>query len=173
MADVKVTKVPAETAKTQTVAPMGLWDMSPFTLMKRFSEELDRFFGNGPFPTLAAETGAAMGAWAPAIEVSTKNGNLVMKAELPGMKKEDIKVEVAGDCLVVEGERKLEKEEKKEGYFRSERSYGKFYRSLPLPEGAQVDKTKAEYANGVLEVTVPIPAVEKQKREVPVVAKAA
>lgn len=165
MPEVAVTK--KEAART----PSPLLD-SPFSLMRRFSEELDRFFANGPFGAWPAMPTLEEG-WLPAIEVKQKNGTMMVKAELPGMKKEDIKVEAAPGGLVIEGERKHEAEEKKEGYFRSERSYGKFYRSIPLPEGAQIDKAKAEYVNGVLEVSVPVPVAKEERRKIPVESKAA
>jgi len=91
-----------------------------------------------------------------------------MTAELPGLKKEDVKVHIDGDTLVVEGERKQEKEEKREGYYHSERSYGKFYRSIQLPEGAKLDQTSAQFNNGVLEVSVPIPESKPARKEIPV-----
>ncbi|MDX1982690.1 MAG: Hsp20/alpha crystallin family protein [Bryobacteraceae bacterium] len=163
--------VKKETARTP--APAGFWDVSPFSLMRRFSEELDRFFENGPFTKAAALPFETEG-WMPAIEVTQKNGTMMVKAELPGMKKEEIKVEAVPGGLVIEGERKHEAEEKREGYFRSERSYGKFYRSIPLPEGAEIEKAKAEYVNGVLEVSVPVPAAKKEeRRQIPVETKAA
>jgi HSP20 family protein len=165
MPEVAVTK--KEAART----PATLWD-SPFSLMRRFSEELDRFFANGPFGDWPAAPALTEG-WMPAIEVKQKNGTMMVKAELPGMKKEEIKVEASPGGLVIEGERKHEAEEKKEGYFRSERSYGKFYRSIPLPEGAQIDKAKAEYVNGVLEVSVPVPVAKEERRKIPVESKAA
>jgi HSP20 family protein len=74
------------------------------------------------------------GVWSPAIECRRVNGELLVTAELPGVKKEDIKVQVLDESLIVEGERKLEAKEEKEGYFRSERSYGKFWRQIPLPK---------------------------------------
>jgi HSP20 family protein len=124
---------------------------------------MDRVFGQMP-----GTTGAA--AWSPVIEVKEKEGKLLVTAELPGLKKEDVKVHIDGDMLVVEGERKQEKEEKREGYYRSERSYGNFYRSIPLPQGAKGDQTAAQFNNGVLEVTVPIPEAKAmaKSQEIPV-----
>ena len=143
----------------------GLFSMNPFALMKQFTEEMDRAFYHRP----AGENKPAGEGftWAPAIEVKEKEGKWMVTADLPGMKPEDVKVHVEGNMLVLEGERKHEKEEKREGYFHSERSYGKFYRSLLLPEGVKADLIAAHFNNGVLEVTVPL--AEKAKRqEIPV-----
>jgi HSP20 family protein len=104
--------------------------------------------------------------WSPAVEVKEKEGKLLVTAELPGLKKEDVKVHIEGDALIVEGERKQETEEKREGYYRSERSYGKFYRALPLPEGAKVGQAGAQFNNGVLEVTIPLAEIKAKSQEV-------
>ena len=140
----------------------SLFSMNPFALMRQFTEEMDRMF---------VQTSGTAGdgtAWSPVVEVKEKDGKLLVTAELPGLKKEDVKVQIDGDTLVIEGERKQEKEEKREGYYRSERSYGKFYRSILLPEGAKADQTAAEFNNGVLEVTIPIPVVKTKPQEIPV-----
>jgi HSP20 family protein len=140
----------------------NLFSLNPFALMKHFTEDMDEMLGRWP---RAIGNGAA---WTPAIEVKEKEGKLLVTADLPGLKKEDVTVHVEGDVLVIEGERKREKEEKREGYYRSERIYGKFYRSIPLPEGALIDKTAANFTNGVLEVTVPIPVAKTARTEIPV-----
>lgn len=140
----------------------SLFSMNPFTLMRQFTEDMDRFWSQTP---RVSGNGAA---WSPAIEVREKDGKLLVTAELPGLKKEDVTVHIDGDTLVVEGERKQEHEEKREGYYRSERSYGKFYRSILLPEGAKIDQTAAQFNNGVLEVSVPIPEAKAARKEIPV-----
>jgi len=84
------------------------------------------------------------------------------------MTKDDIKVELANDMLTISGERKAEKEEKREGFYRSERSYGNFYRQLPLPEGALTEKAEATFTNGVLEVTMPAAKAEPATRKLEV-----
>lgn len=169
MAEVAVVKTPKKEG-TEVSPFMGfetpffrgnLFALNPFALMRQFTEEMDRFFGQ--VPRVAPE-----GAWIPTIEVKEKEGKLLVTAELPGVKKEDVKVHIDGDTLVVEGERKEEKEEKREGYYHSERSYGKFYRSIALPEGAKPELTAAQFNNGVLEVTVPIPEAKVKRQEIPV-----
>jgi HSP20 family protein len=139
----------------------GLFRVDPFVLMRHFTEEMDRFF------TPAAGTGEA-GLWAPVIEVKQKEGKLLVTAEIPGLDKDDVKVHVEGDTLVLEGERKREKEEKREGYYHSERTYGKFYRAVPLPEGANVEGTAAQFNNGVLEVAMPVAEAKAKAKEIPV-----
>ena len=171
MAEVPVVKPVVKQAKPETSdlgrwfeAPLfhgNLFSMNPFALMKQFTEEMDRAFHRAPL--FEAEK-----AWVPAIEVKQKEGKFVLTAELAGLQPEDVKVHVDGDTLVVEGERKQEKEEKREGYFHSERSYGRFYRSILLPEGAKGEQTVANFNNGVLEVTIPVPEVKAERHEVPV-----
>ncbi len=145
--------------------PFGnLLGANPFKFAKRLTEEMDRAFA-GFAPPEQFEL------WAPPLEVKHKNGNFVVTAELPGLTKDEIKVEVIEHALVIEGERKREKEEKGEQFYRSERYYGKFYRSIPLPKGAQADAIKAELTNGVLEVVIPVPEVKPATREIPIGTK--
>jgi HSP20 family protein len=136
---------------------------NPFALMDRMRDEIDRLFdgfGLKPLtpgmPRLAAE-------WMPAIEVERKPDLLHVRADLPGLKREDVKVEVTPEGMTLSGERKHEtKEEKKDdGFFRTERFYGSFCRFVPLPEGAEIDKATAAFKDGVLEVNVPVQAAEK------------
>ena len=108
----------------------------------------DREFGN-----------RELASWAPPVEVRERDGNLLVSAELPGLNKDEVKVEVTNEGLVIQGERKREREEERGGIHRSERSYGAFYRLIPLPEGANIEQAKAKFENGVLEVQVPIPKV--------------
>jgi HSP20 family protein len=106
--------------------------------------------------------------WTPDVEMFQKGAEVVIRVDVPGMKKEDVTVEVTDGYLTLRGERKEEKEEKKEGYYRAERTYGSFYRVLPLPEGAKADDTKAVIRDGVLEITMPTTKVEEKKRTVTV-----
>jgi len=145
-----------------TLPLTGLFGASPFKFMKRFTEEMDRAFAG--FAPPAAE----FDLWAPPLEVKHINGNFVVTAELPGLAKEEIKVEVIENALVIEGERKREKEEKGEEFYRSERYYGKFYRSIPLPKGATTEQIKAELTNGILEVVIPVPELKPATRQVPI-----
>jgi HSP20 family protein len=103
------------------------------------------------------DVGIESRTWAPEIDVFQRGSDLVVRADLPGLKKDDIKVDVTEDSLTIQGERKSEIEEEREGVYRSERSYGSFSRVIPLPEGTITDQAKASFENGVLEVTMPAP----------------
>ena len=101
--------------------------------------------------------------------VIVKDGNVVVRADVPGLDPKDIEVSVLGNVLMIKGERKEEQEVKKENYFRREVSYGAFERHITLPEGAQTDKIKATFKNGVVEVTMPI-AKEAGAKKIPLEA---
>lgn len=102
--------------------------------------------------------------WTPAIDVYEKEDKFVIKAELPGMKQEDIDVSIVGDTLTIRGEKKTESEVKEEDYYRSERHYGSFFRSIPLPSSVDAKKIEATYEDGVLEVVLPkAPEVKAKK----------
>jgi len=100
----------------------------------------------------------------PAIDIYEKEDKYIVKAELPGMKEEDIDVSVVGDTLTIKGERKTEEEVKDEDYYRCERAYGSFMRSISLPSEVEADKIEAKYEDGVLEVSLPKAAEVKPKR---------
>jgi HSP20 family protein len=139
----------------------------PFALMRDMTSDLDRWFGEParPFfrwPSLWRRPTEEIG-WYPEIDVFEKDNRLVTKIDLPGMKKEDVKVEVTDGQLAISGERKRETEEKGKEFYRCERDYGSFYRRVPLPEGATVDDVKATFTDGVLEVSVPLPARPEAK----------
>ena len=144
---------------------------TPFTFMRRFSEEMDRLFEDFGFGrgllapsferSLDALTG---GAWMPQIEVVERDNRLIVRADLPGMTKDDISVDVEENSLVIRGERKTERQENEEGYYRSERSYGSFYRRIPLPRGVNAEEASAEFRNGVLEITMPAPKKTEETR---------
>ena len=108
-----------------------------------------------------------------------RDNRLITKIDLPGMKKEDVKVEVTDGYLAISGERKTETEEKKENVYRREREYGSFHRAVPLPEGVKLEDVNATFSDGVLEVSVPLPAKPEAKvrkveiHEAPKVGKAA
>jgi HSP20 family protein len=148
---------------------------SPFALMRRVAKDMDRMFesfgfGRGRFaPRLWSDVPERFGepelaVWAPEIEVFDREGEFVVRADLPGLKKEDVRVEVTENALILEGERRKEHEERREGFYRSERSYGRFSRAVPLPEGVDTEKVEAEFKDGVLEVRLPAPRRQQQQR---------
>ena len=148
----------------------------PFAFMRRFSEEMDRLFADFGFgrdwltpsfgrdlaPRRFGDFGQAL--WSPQVEMFERDGQLIVRADLPGLTKDDVKVEVTDNAINLSGERKSEHEEKGEGYYRTERSYGSFYRSIPLPEGVNADDANATFKNGVLEVTMAAPQAKPRGR---------
>src|SRR5213594_372948 len=127
----------------------------PFTMMRRFADEMDRMFEDFGFRSMQRWGGSwGIERFSPQVDIFERDGKLVLRADLPGMTKDDVKVEVTEDAVVIEGERKHEHEEKEEGVYRSERSYGRFHREIPLPEGVDTDSATANFKNGVLEVTL-------------------
>jgi HSP20 family protein len=145
--------------QTTLVPPRGARD--PFALLRQMTSEFDRAFEGWPsfrWPLVGQFSASESAAWSPKIDVFERDNRLVTRVDLPGMKKEDVSVEVTDGHLALSGERKHEKEEKKDNFYRSEREYGSFYRAVPLPEGVKLEDVKAIFADGVLEVSVPLPA---------------
>lgn len=136
---------------------MKRWE--PFRDLVTMRDDMDRlfdvFFGVQPQDM--------EDLWRPAIDIEENNGNLMVRAEIPGMKKEDIKVSVKEDMLTISGERKRENETKDKTFHRIERSYGQFRRMIRLPATVDADKVKATYKDGVLNVTLPKPESMKPK----------
>lgn len=175
MAEVKVDRGQSQTGQAVTRRSQPDWgldlhrpfsggrnffEMNPFALMREFTNEMDKMF--------AGSLHGAARQWAPSIDVRQCDNNLVVSAELPGLKKDDVKVELTDDSLIIQGERKQEHKEDHEGFHRYERSYGHFYRAIPLPQGARTDEARADLADGVLKITVPVPDMKKKSRQIPV-----
>jgi HSP20 family protein len=139
---------------------MKSWD--PFDELREMQRGMDRlfdrFFGRMGRDIKPLER---IAAWTPSIESFMKEGHLVFKAELPGVDPKDLDVSVVDRELVIKGERKSEKDTKDEDYIYREISYGSFERRFLLPEGVKTEDLKAKYTNGILEITVPAPAVAK------------
>jgi HSP20 family protein len=152
-------------------APRPARHVGPFDLMRRFAEEIDRVFddfglGYGrPIPRaltrgnelIRREAGLIPAEWSPRVDVRERDGKFCARVDLPGMSKDDIKVEVSDGEITIQGERKHEKAGEREGYSYSECNYGHFYRTIPLPEGVDASAATAEFRDGVLEVTLPSP----------------
>jgi HSP20 family protein len=141
---------------------------NPFALMRRMQDEFDRWWGEpgasaGWLPSTGRSSGSSAFDWAPSIDVFQRGNELVVRADVPGMSKDDIDIEIGEDNLTIRGERRQELEDNREGIYRSERSYGSFCRVVPLPQGTIGDEAKATFHNGVLEVVMPAPSPEVKR----------
>jgi len=134
----------------------------PWTQVSRLRNEINRLFED-PFSLLAPSTSFFEG-WTPAVDVFEDKDKYVVKAELPGMKKEDIEVSLDGNTLTISGERKHEEEKKEGETYRSERFFGRFQRSVTLPAAVQANKIEASYKDGMLTVTLPKSEEAKPKQ---------
>jgi HSP20 family protein len=128
--------------------------LSPFRHLSNLRDEIDRLF-DSPLNALTSNSQQFLSGWLPAIDLHENKDQLVLRAELPGMKREDIEVSLHGDVLTVSGERKEEKDFKDSEVYRSERFLGKFQRSFTLPCDVDGAKVKADYREGVLTVSLP------------------
>ncbi len=150
-------------AKTENVLPFA---GSPLTFMRRFTEEMDKVFtdfgwGGSLAPMLGfVERELAPAMWSPKVEFEERNGQFIARADLPGINRNEIHVELEKDAMVIKGERKQVSSEEKDGYYRTECNYGSFYRRLPLPAQADTANASAVYRDGVLEITMPLTKVE-------------
>jgi HSP20 family protein len=174
--------------QTSPVYGSGASLTTPFMLMRRMADDMDRLFENfglgstgfGLSPLLGTGSGrdlwgessssrAVAQSWTPQIETFRRGDKLVVRADLPGLKKDDVKVEIENGVLSISGERRDQYEEDRDGYYRSERSYGQFYRALSLPEGVSDEQCEATFKDGVLEVTLAAPKEEDRKaKQVPI-----
>lgn len=142
----------------------GLVPWSPFRALEEMERPFEGGFGSSWFPTALRRLPFEEREWLPAIEVFDKEDKLVVKAELPGMKEEDIDISVVGDTLTIRGERKAESEVREEDYYYCERSYGSFSRSMSLPSHVDAGKIEASYEDGILEVALPKTVEVKPKK---------
>lgn len=139
---------------------------NPFSFMRRFGEEMDRLFEDFGFGGLAASGlgNLSPSGWSPQIEVFEREGKLVVRADLPGMTKDEVKVDLEDNAITIHGERNREHEENRGGYYRSERSYGSFHRTIPLPDGVNGEDAKATFRDGVLEIEMEAPKRSSGRR---------
>ncbi len=133
---------------------MNLVKWDPFRELEDVSKRLNRIFGQPPARTESGSEMLAMPDWAPSVDISETDAAYLVKAEIPGVKKEDVKVTIQDGMLTIQGERKQEKEEKGKKFHRIERCYGSFMRSFRVPDGADEGKVKAEFKDGMLNVTL-------------------
>ena len=147
---------------------------SHFDFMRQFMREMGRMFEGGPFssrsmasPGYGSSAGgqSSLSGWPP-IEVEERDGRMVVRAELPGIDLEDVKVRLEGNYLVIEGERRDNRERKGEAFYESEWSYGRFSRRVPVPAGVTADEIRATCENGVLELVMDLPT--QTAREIPI-----
>lgn len=149
----------AEKAKEKESKAVAPW--RPFSELPQWEREMDRmmedFFGRRFLPRWPERWFRTEGLQlhAPAVDVFEEKDEIVVKAEIPGIEKDSIEVNLSDHILTIKGEKKQEEEVKEENYYRSERSYGSFVRTLELPKDVQADKVKATFKNGVLEVRMP------------------
>lgn len=147
---------------------------SPFQVFRRLSDEMDRFFDraiNGGYVPSRSEPSTGFGsglfsgvaAWQPRIEAFQRGDQFVVRAELPGLKRDDVRVNVTDNSLIIEGERRDEFENTHGDVYHTERSYGSFYREIPLPEGTLSDNAEASFKDGVLEVKLQSPPNEVRR----------
>lgn len=183
MAETKTNRSESSKAGGQTIARQdrepgtlqrrqstGGWLSSPFAIVSRMTDEMDEMFDRvfrdfGMAPRVRMSSGLfgpsmREGIWAPRIEAVQNGDRFVVRADLPGLKKDDVQVELGENALTIRGERREKHEQEREGYFHSEREYGQFYRTIPLPEGVIAESAQASFRNGVLEISMQAPPAE-------------
>jgi HSP20 family protein len=136
---------------------MALIRYEPARGLGTIQNEMNRLF-NSFFDTPTLANGAALRRWVPATDLVETETDFVLRADLPGLSESDVNIELDDKVLTISGERKSEHEERQTGYYRVERSFGSFRRTLTLPEGVDAESIRATFDKGVLEVTVPKPA---------------
>lgn len=150
--------------------------VSPFALMRRLSEDMDRLFTNVGLGSMltpflggngrdlwSEPLSADITPWSPQVDLFRRGDELIIRADLPGLSKDDISLDVEDNTLTIRGERQQESNEDRDGYYWNERQYGAFQRTIPLPEGANAENTSAQFRDGVLEIAVPAP-IQGQRR---------
>lgn len=131
----------------------------------RFTHEIDRMFDEFWYPSFFRR-GRQAQMWSPQVDVMEKEGELVVKADLPGIRREDLSVEVTEGMLTLRGERRQEEEREDEGFYRMERSYGTFLRTIPVPAGIDPEQVKARFRDGVLEIRMPMQKQMERARQI-------
>lgn len=134
---------------------MNLIKWNPFSELEDISNRLNQIFGRTAAPAATGNEMMKVADWAPSVDISETDMAYVIKGEIPEVKKEDVKVTVDNGVLTLQGERRMEKEEKGKKFHRIERSYGSFVRSFRLPDGVNDAKAKAEFKDGMITVTLP------------------
>jgi HSP20 family protein len=171
----------ATRAAGTAATPYGSYGYSsPFALMRRLSDEMDRMFESfglggslfgreGASPLGLGATGGGQGGglpqlWSPHLEVCQRGDKLLIQVDLPGVRKEDVAVQIDQDEVVIQGQRRQEHETSERGFYHSERSYGSFYRTVPLPDGTDAENARATFRDGVLEIELDAPRQRQRGR---------
>jgi HSP20 family protein len=142
---------------------MALIRWEPVRELNTIQSEMNRLF-NTFFESPTTGNGGSFRRWIPAMDLVETENDFVLKADLPGLSEDEVNIEVEDNVLTISGERKSEREERKDGFYRVERSFGSFRRSLTLPEGVDADAVSASFERGVLEVHVPKPEEHKPRK---------
>ncbi len=178
---VEATKLPVKIEKKAAPAMAGMPLFAPFDTLRREIDRVFDSFGGGAWPFAIGRPAFPLDlswprepSWAlnPAVDVSEKEKEFEISAELPGLGEKDVEVKLSNGNLVIKGEKKEEKEEREKDYYLSERRFGSFVRSFPMPQGVDAGKIEASFAKGVLTVKLPKTA-EAQKHETKIPVKAA
>jgi HSP20 family protein len=146
---------------------MALIRWEPVRELNTIQNEMNRLFNtffDAPAPTAGAGAGNTLRRWLPAMDLVETEDDFVLRADLPGLSEGDVKIELEDNVLTVSGERKSDHEERKEGYYRVERAWGTFSRSLTLPEGVDPEAVRAGFDKGVLEVRILKPEARKPRK---------
>jgi HSP20 family protein len=142
---------------------MSIVRYDPFRDLRTLQEEVNRLFSTNLTRSFGEE-GIGRGAWSPSVDIFENKDQIVLEAELPGMKREDFDLSIENNVITLRGERNFEKKEEHDNYHRVERSYGSFTRSFTLPQTVTPEGATAEYQNGVLRVTLPKREETKARR---------
>jgi len=142
---------------------MSIVRYDPFRDLRTLQEEVNRLF-TGSMPRGFDDEGIARGAWSPSVDIYENKEQIVLEAELPGMKRDDFDLSVENNIITLRGQRQFEKQDESDNYHRVERSYGSFTRSFTLPNTVTAEGANAEYKNGVLRVTLPKREETKARR---------
>jgi len=143
---------------------MTLVRWTPAREMMTLQDRINRFFDDSFSRPGYSDDSVTLSTWHPMVDIYDDSDKIVIKAELPGIDKKDIAIDLKDRVLTLKGERSADNEEKEDRYYRRERTYGKFERSFTLPTGLNPDKIKADYQDGVLKIEVPKPQEEKPKQ---------
>ena len=143
---------------------MNIIRWAPLRDVGILQNRFNRFFDEDFYTPGRKNDELAMTSWNPVVDIYDNDNNIIIKAELPGMDKKDIVIDLKDRVLTLKGERSFENEVKEENYYKRERAFGKFHRAFTLPAGLKADKIKADFKDGVLKIDIPKPEEEKPKQ---------